>query len=287
VVLTYSSFHQDTPENTIRILIDKPMGEKHFRLAPLLENRQYRFVGKGEDFDLVPLNGSGQNLQFQVVRDENTRALLFLRNEADVLFDTLSIAKTEWIRKKTGPKNIQIFSAPGESVSQLALNTENPILADPNLRNTIANALPLKNWIERLFYNWVEPISNPDSGFMPTPLNPPITLRYLSTSTREGQQIAQLTREALRKIGINVEIHIYESALFYAMIKKREFDLFSSTSVPGMTNVLDLPHTELIPLFRWKHGLILSPRVKAPDDIESSLDYSFRFLTRLQLESSS
>jgi ABC-type transport system substrate-binding protein len=119
------------------------------------------------------------------------------------------------------------------------------------------------------------------------PFSPPIELKYLSTSSREGQQIAHLTREALNKIGIKVNIHIYEPSLFYAKIKKREFDLFSSTSVPGTTNILDLPHTELIPLFRWKHGLILNSRIKIPDQLDSYLDYSFRFLSRLHLQSSS
>lgn len=260
------------------------MIEKHFRLVPLLESGPYRYVARGEDFDLIPVSPNRPNLHFQVVRDENTRAILFLKNEADVLFDTLSVAKTEWIRKKTSTR---IYSAPGESVSQLALNTENPLLADSNFRNVIASALPLKSWINHLFFNWVEPISISENGFMTAPLNPPVTLHYLSTPTREGQQIAQLIREALAKIGIRIEIHIYEPALFYAKIKKREFDLFSSTSVPGMTNVLDLPHTELVPLFRWKHGLIISPRLIAPDNIEASLDYSFRFLSLLQLESSS
>lgn len=97
--------------------------------------------------------------------------------------------------------------------------------------------------------------------------------------------MAFLTREALQKIGMTVKIHVYEPSLFYAKIRKRDFDLFSSRSLPGTKTILDLPDTETIPLFRWKHGLVLNSRVIAPADIESSLDYSFRFLSRLQLQS--
>lgn len=287
MILTHP-FQQDVPKNTIRILIEKPMNDHHFRLLPLMENGHYRYVeSTGDDFNLIPSASSSPNLQFQVVRDENTRALLFLKGEADVLFDTLSIAKTEWIKKTLDPLNFKIFSSSGESISQLALNVENSFLSDPTNRSRIANALPLKLWIQHVFLNWVEPVSLPENDFTSVPISPSIELKYLSTSSREGQQIAYLTRDALSKVGIKINIHIYEPSLFYAKIKKREFDLFSSTSVPGTTNVLDLPKTELIPLFRWKHGLILNSRIITPADLESTLDYSFRFLSRLQLQSSS
>ena len=286
IAILFHSFHQEVPKNTIRILIEKPVDEHNLRIEPLIRESSYRYVSHGEDFELIHPDPSRPILHFQVVRDENTRALIFLKEDADILYDNLSIAKTEWIRKKVRPEQIRILSRSGDAISQLALNGENPLLQDASFRKTLAQALPLKLWMNKVFSGWVEEadpdlLTGPESSFAPTK---EITLRYLTTPSREGQQLAYLTREALKKIGIRIEIFVYEPALFYAKIKKRDFDLYSSTSLPGIKNILDLPHTLLIPLFRWKHALIMNPRVKTPKDIEESFDYSFRFLSSLQLQ---
>lgn len=276
-----SLFQQEVPQNTIRILIDKPMNEQHIRIQPLLMEKKYSYVRHQEDFDLMPPDPTLPLLQFKIVKDENTRALIFLKGEADVLYDSLSLAKTEWIKNKVVPKNANLYSKAGTIISYLAMNSESPALQDPKIKNAIREALPLKLWMETIFLNWVEAID--PKPVVPTIIPGKITLHYLTTSSREGQQMAFLTREALEKTGITVKIHVYEPSLFYAKIRKREFDLFSSRSLPGTKTILDLPNTETIPLFRWKHGLILNSRVKSPADINSSLDDSFRFLSELQL----
>ena len=287
-VITFVSlsplFHQEVPQNTIRILIDKPMDEHHIRLQSLIVEKKYTYLSHHDDFDLIPPDPTHPKLQFHLIKDENTRALLFLKGDADLLYDALSFAKTEWVKKQRVPEQAHIYSQTGESTSYLAMNAANPVLQNPEIKTAITEALPLKLWVETVFFGWVE-LLKPESFSLHT-LSTPITLHYLTTSSREGQQMAFLTREALGKIGINVEIHIYEPSLFYAKIRKREFDLYSSTSLPGTKNILDLPMTETIPLFRWKHGLILSSRIIMPSDIESKLDYSFRFLSDLQLHSS-
>ena len=284
-VLSFS-FHQEDPENTIRILIEKPLDAKHPRIAPLIDEAHYRMESGDEDsFRLLPPDPAKPILDFKVVRDENTRALIFLKHDADVLYDNLSIAKTEWIRKKMDSSRIKIIASPGEAVSQLALNGEREPLNHPEFQARIMNALPTHDWSRTVFQGWVDPLHTIPKQIQVQDQAPSrrIHLNYLSTSTREGQQIAYLTREALNQIGIDVSIRIYEPALFYNKIRKRDFDLYSSTALPGMKNILDLPHTILIPLFRWKHGLILNPRIKTDDKLESQLDYSFRFLSHLQL----
>jgi ABC-type transport system substrate-binding protein len=279
-------FHQEVPQNTIRILIDTANGRtimfKH--LSRLLAEKKYSYIRHQEDFNLLPSDPKQPILQFQVVKDENTRALIFLKGEADVLYDTLSLAKTEWVKLQRAPKQAAIYSNTGEAVSLLAINSQSTRLQDQKIKTLIREALPLKLWSETIFLNWVEPIDpKPVTQYK---LTEKLTLHYLTTPSREGQQMAFLVREALGKIGIDVQIHVYEPSLFYAKIKKREFDLYSSRTLPGTKTILDLPHTETIPLFRWKHGLILSSRVITPPNIEVTLDYSFRFLSELQLSSS-
>jgi ABC-type transport system substrate-binding protein len=289
IALLSFSFHQKAPENTIRILVEKPMDPNHPRITPLVSDSGYRYQSHGEDFDLIPPETGKPVLRFQVVRDENTRAVIFLKEDADILYDNLSVAKTEWVRKKMTGRRIRILSSRGDAISYLALNQESFALRDADTRARVASALPLKNWIEKVFLNWVEPANQANAAPLTgaTPLDASATrivLRYLATPTREGQQLAHLTREALKKSGFDVRIHIYEPALFYAKIRNRDFDLFSSTAVEGMKTILDLPHTDLIPLFRWKHGLIVNPRVRVGDGVERDFDYSFRFLKHLQLQ---
>ena len=264
------------------------MDEHHIRLQPLLDEKKYIYVAHGEDFDLVPSISTEPTLQFLVVRDENTRALVFLKGEADVLYDSLSLAKTEWLKKQLQSNHVQIISAPGTASSNLAMNLDSPALQNSELRSVIESALPLKLWSDTVFLNWVDLIHPVNSEKMAESHAHPsipshLTLRYLTTSSREGQQLAFLTREALEKVGINVEIRIYESSLFYSKIRKREFDLFSARTLPGTKTVLDLPDTGLIPLFTWKHGLILNSRVTPVSNIATLLDDSFRFLADLQL----
>jgi ABC-type transport system substrate-binding protein len=274
-------FHQEVPQNTIRILIDKPMDDHHIRIQPLIDEKHYSYQKHQDDFELIPPNPELPILKFKLIKDENTRALIFLKGEADVLYDSLSFAKTEWIKNKVVPDKARIYSSRGDSISELAFNMESKSFNNPDLKNTIIHALPVKLWAETVFSNWIEVLKPETNSSIQS--FPNTTLHYLSTSSREGQQMAFLTREALGKIGIQLEIHIYEPSLFYSKIRKKEFDLFSSTRLPGMKNILDLPHIQTVPLFRWKHGLILNSRVTAPASISAELDYSFRFLSQLQL----
>ena len=200
-------FHQEVPQNTIRILIDKPMDDHHIRIQPLIDEKHYSFRKNQDDFELTPPKPSLPILRFNLIKDENTRALIFLKGEADVLYDSLSIAKTEWIKNQLVPNKAKIFSNSGDSISELAFNIESPAFHNPNLKLAIVNALPLKLWVETVFSNWIEALK-PETS--PSFQNfPNTTLHYLTTSSREGQQMAYLTREALGNIGVQVEIHIY------------------------------------------------------------------------------
>ena len=211
-------FHQEAPKNTIRILIERPLDENHVRIRPLLDEKKYTYQSHGEDFDLIPPDSNLPIFQFHLVKDENTRALIFLKGDADVLYDSLSIAKTEWLRKQRNTQQA-IYSNAGESVSMLAMNSQSPILQNNDIKKAIIDALPVQLWVEKIFFNWVELVKPVTSEILTHNYIPPnTTLHYLTTSSREGQQLAFLTREALEKIGINVEIHIYEPSLFYAKI---------------------------------------------------------------------
>jgi ABC-type transport system substrate-binding protein len=149
-------------------------------------------------------------------------------------------------------------------------------------------------------------------------------LRYYTTPVREGNELASLVREALKKIEIDVDVVTLETSLYFDKIKHGDFDLMSSVFRRMTTHdsiadflaphtprnyfhyetvastalfqknptadwdaVQTLIHEELpfFPLYLWRHGLVLSPRVQAPTDLASRIDETFRFLSELDLKS--
>lgn len=334
---------QGNPNGEIRILIDRtpntldprqPTDSMARRLLPLIEENHYRLdrISGLDDFRLLPPSAQMPTLRFRVVKDDLTRGVLYARGDADVLYDTLSLAKTHFFQKQGKP----ILTPEGYHLSYLGFDLRNPILANPEVRRAIRDALPLSLWAQQKYFSLVSPIDSektPDSaairtrldraGFPENPRGARFSLRYLTTPVREGNELAFLVREALKEVGIRVEVIPLETSLFFSRLKRGDFELFGSrvlrptrlapvgdllrTRAPrnyfGYSNSLvdsyltthpqatwdelapfvkqDLP---FIPLFVWRHGLVLSPRLGwIHGTPPSDFDDSFRFLTSLQI----
>lgn len=164
----------------------------------------------------------------------------FLRGDADVLYNTLSLVKTEWI--KSHPKKPRVFSAMGLNLSYLGFNLRHPALKNIEVRKAIAHAIPVSLWARTKYFNWVTPfLLSPVFEFDPVlsqreldRLGYPVlgdgyrfSLHYLCTSAREGLDLALLTQEALKKIQIKVTITTLDPLLYFQKMKKQEADLFS------------------------------------------------------------
>jgi ABC-type transport system substrate-binding protein len=343
---------QDNSKSSIRILLDhapiafptadhsnsQSLDAFAKKFAALIPAYYVANFIPNEAFDFVPENKAKPVLHFEVVRDEVTRALLFLKGDADVLFDTLSLAKTEWM-KKTHAADTQIFAAPGLTLSFLGFNFQHPLMADRRVRQAIASALPLSDWIDYKLFHWVNAVNDPqlptyqpelarkileEAGYRVQADGFRFHLRYYTTPVREGNELASLVREALKKIDIDVEIITLETSLYFDKIKRGDFDLMSSVwrrlddhdsladflapgavrnyfhyeteaskklfaTTPTADWVATLPLIEqelpFFPLYLWKHGLVLSKRIVAPADLASHIDETFRFLSELDLKS--
>jgi ABC-type transport system substrate-binding protein len=53
-------------------------------------------------------------------------------------------------------------------------------------------------------------------------------LKYITTTLRDGFELAQILQYFLRKVGIELEIDMTETGVFFDRIKKGQFDLYSS-----------------------------------------------------------
>ena len=316
--------HQDNSNPAIRILLDRYPNRQsvdvaYRRLLPLLEEFHYTLHENlnEEKMRFTPPNSSLPLLEFQVVRDELTRALLFLRGDADVLYDSLSIAKTEWVKKKY--PEIQIFKAEGDHLSFLGFNFRHEILTHFKVRQAIAASLPIKVWSQQKLFNWVTPVEDAgipsfqpekaralldEAGYPQSAHGPRFKLQYFTTPVREGNELAFLVREALKDVGIEVEVTTLETVRFSkqdsisVFLDSQGARNYSGFSDPDFEKVfrrnesssyddlkaLIAQKLPLIPLYNWKHGLVLSGRIHAPESISSHLDETFRFLTDLRIK---
>ena len=338
VVLVSIHYSEHKPKNEIRILIDRIPNTLNVsqspdvmakRIFPLLTEQHYRLenTATNEDFTLFPQDTTRPPLHFIAVREELSRTLLFLSGGADVVFDSISLTKTTWIKEQ---KKGQVIEAPGYNLSFLGLQYHDSILKDVRVRLAISLALPLSEWIHFKLFDWVTAIpeapEKPDytrarslldeAGFSVKADGLRFTLRYLTTTVREGNEMAFLVREALRKVEIGLDIQPLETSLFFDRLKRGDFQIFGARffrssasdsiadflSPHGVRNyfqydgleegpftwdevktqvVKDLP---LIPLFLWKHAAVLSDRIIVPPGFETKLDDSFLFLSLLTLK---
>jgi peptide/nickel transport system substrate-binding protein len=338
------------PKNEIRILIDRipntlttgqaPDATAQ-RILPLISEFHYHLGQKTapEDFILKPANPTLPDLHFVYVRDELSRAMLFMSGRTDILFDTLSLSKTEWIKKQ----GIRLITAPGFTFSFVGFQLTDPILKDIRVRRAIQLALPVSDWMHYKLFDWVEALPGtslmpdlkqanrlldeagfPRKGNCPAALDSSIShkecsrfsLQYFTTPVREGNEMALLVREALKNLSIQVTIQPVETSLFYSKLKRGEFQIFAgriprndeSVSVSdflspkGIRNYFhyeSLPDQKLvwndvkeqvfrelpiIPLFNWKHAVVISDRIDPLPETSAKLDDSFRFLNSLRLK---
>jgi ABC-type transport system substrate-binding protein len=308
------------------------------RMLPLFEFYTWDPNSDSKHVFLIPKSEQHSPIEFQVVKEETTRALSFLRQDADILFNTLSLTKTHWIQTRPNPP--RIFSAPSYSLSVLGFSQKNPILKDIRVRQAISKAIPLDDWIHYKLFNWTErfPLRNPIShdveranaeldqlGYSVKEEGLRFSVKYISTSAREGAEAGLLVQEALKKIKIGVQLSTLDPVLYFQKMKKGEADLFSIRwfrftpqesiasllKTGGDRNYFGISDSKLdarlelnptlsenelealiqdsfpfMPLYTWKHGLILSERIEIDDPkaLQADLDETFRFLLHLHLK---
>ncbi|MBC7397015.1 MAG: hypothetical protein H7333_06195 [Bdellovibrionales bacterium] len=334
--LGWNHFHQDKPKNEIRILVDRAPNTLDSsqapdawarKIIPLIQVDHYtaELPLKLEDFTLLPADPALPRLHFKTVRDEMARALVFLSAEADVLYDTLTLSRTSWIKRQ----GTQVLEAPGFNLSFIGFQVKDPILSQLKVRQALALSFPVDDWIRYKFFELVEKVPEApkldlieaarlldEAGYPRKEGGLRFTLRYLTTPVREGNEMAFLVREALGKVGVNVEIVPLETSLFYQRLKRGDFQIFGSRmlrnsesdsvadllSERGARNyfhyaglventfswnevkaqvLVDIP---LVPLYVWKHAAVLSKRISVSDHTQTELDDSFRFLRTLSVQ---
>ncbi len=196
---------------------------------------------------------SARPLHFLYVQDDNTRLLKLLRNEVDVTQTALSLAKQRWLLNHY-PDRYDLIERTGVPVSYLAMNLRDPILGRREVRQAIALAIDRESIVRYTLHNFCALAGSFLAPSLPEsfqsqfeydparseqlldqaglrragPGQPRFKLKYRSTPVREGIETALIFQNMLKKIGIELTIDAVEPAVFFASIRKGQFQLYSS-----------------------------------------------------------
>lgn len=205
-------------------------------------------------FQLIPVDPSlsQRTIELIFVDDDNTKALKLLRGEVDAIQVALSLTKTRWIEHHSDPQ-FKVLERPGVSTSYLAFNFKDPLLHRKEVRKAIALSIDREKIVRHKHLGFTEiaksllPPGVPEHLPSEFELNPSraeslldqagfprkkdgirFQLHYKSTPVREGIETALMIKDMLSHIGIQVMIDVVEPAVFFASIKKGNFQLYSS-----------------------------------------------------------
>lgn len=193
-----------------------------------------------------------KRLVFKTIRDDNSRLLALVGGSGDLTQNTISpllidaVAEHPRLKVETGRSSVY---------SYLLVNDDDPILKDVRVRRAIAYAidratlvhtklhdravlatgmLPTFHWaydgdVPRYDYDPAQAKALLDAAGYPDPdgdgPRPRFTLIYKTSSNRLRLTVATVIADMLRKVGIGVELRVYEFATLFADLKKGNFQL--------------------------------------------------------------
>lgn len=230
----------------------RPVGTGPFRMGEWKTNEFIRLV-RNPDYWRAP----GPWLDavvFRVLPDPLTLRLAFETRQVDFW------SVDPWaVSSFRGDERFQIFTSPSSSYSYVGWNLRRPMFQDLRVRRAMAHAINIPAMIEYLLYGYgvqSTGIFTPqmwffDPGVKPLDYNPTEAARLLAEAgwrpgadgilAKDGQRfsftlitnnanevrrdVATLVQADLKKVGIEVQIELYEWAVFIARhINRADFD---------------------------------------------------------------
>lgn len=190
-------------------------------------------------------NVANAGVTIRTVPDANQRALLVRTGEIDIATGI----PPKLLAELANDNNVKIVSRPTSGVTYLGMNQKIAPLDNVNVRRAIVNAVPYSALIDQVMYGYASPAGGVVTSPMET-YDPAIgdqfrqdldkARQYLAESgvqnlnlvlgVRESaetdQEAAVLIQDALRQIGIQVEVQILPDADYAAKLNADELPLF-------------------------------------------------------------
>jgi peptide/nickel transport system substrate-binding protein len=212
--------------------------------------------------------------------------------------------------------HLQVAQAPGTVYQYIALNLEDPLLKQAQVRRALDYAIDRRPLIEHLWRGGARPAASLlppnhwafDAAALPLPSPDPARAARLldeaglrpgpdgvrarltmKTSTEETSRLlAAVVQQQLRQIGVAVEIRSYEFATFYADIVKGAFQMYTLRWI-GANNDPDIFdycfHSRRFPPKGANRGRYVNPAVDALlDRARAEMDQQKRRASYLEVQ---
>ncbi|HWP59346.1 MAG TPA: ABC transporter substrate-binding protein [Candidatus Acidoferrales bacterium] len=215
-------------------------------------------------------------IEVRIIPDTVTRVLEFKKGNIDFLQNDLEPEMLPWLRARTGA---QILVTPGTTFQYIGINCEHPVLRRLEVRQALAIAIDHATIIKRLLKDLAVPATgllspthwayepsvkrwpyDPEAakrlldqaGFTDPdgagPL-PRFKLSYKTTTLDLRLRMAEVLKEQLAQVGVELEVRSLEWATFYSDVRKGNFHLYSLAWV-GITDpdiYFNLFHSASVP----------------------------------------
>ncbi len=228
----------------------KPVGSGPFRIVKILSDERIILEANESYFGGKP---GIKRIVFKTVKDETIRALELEKKEINFLENAFSPDTIEIFKNNS---EINIFHEEGTDYHYIGLNLKDPVLKNKKVRQAIAYAIdrdiiiksiergmarkatgmiPSSHWAYEGDVKGYE--FNPElakklldeAGFKDPDGDGPKTrfkLVYKTTYEERSRKFGEVLQEFLRKVGIALEIKLYEWGTFYDVIKNGNFQVY-------------------------------------------------------------
>jgi len=190
----------------------------------------------------------GLRLGFIAVKDPTVRVLKLVRGEIDMLQNDLPPELIDYLAVQPG---IHVRRAPGSKFAYLGFNLDNPVSANPALRQAIAIGIDREAIIRHVLGGAARPATSllpPDHWAGNPKLSPPQydpdqarqilssagltgahrpALVYKTSNDPFRLRIATILQQQLAGIGVDVTLRSYDWGTFYGDIKAGRFQMYS------------------------------------------------------------
>ncbi|EHM13356.1 MULTISPECIES: ABC transporter substrate-binding protein [Jonquetella] len=215
----------------------------------------FKFVSwnKGEKLTLTRFDdywgkkANFKNLEFLILPDESSRVIALETGKADFIY---AVPSSDAERIDQSDK-VHVIKGPSMVLMHLGLNTQSPKLSDPRVRQAIDYALdkrvlnqvvyqgnsevpagpllPAHMWYPKDAQPWPFDQQKAKELLAESGVKLPLELNLWVINAQERIDLATVIQSMLAQVGINVNVQVFENAVFEEKIKSGQHDMYIIT----------------------------------------------------------
>ena len=215
----------------------------------------FKFVSwnKGEKLTLTRFDdywgkkANFKNLEFLILPDESSRVIALETGKADFIY---AVPSSDAERIDQSDK-VHVIKGPSMVLMHLGLNTQSPKLSDPRVRQAIDYALdkrvlnqvvyqgnsevpagpllPAHMWYPKDAQPWPFDQQKAKELLAESGVKLPLELNLWVVNAQERIDLATVIQSMLAQVGINVNVQVFENAVFEEKIKSGQHDMYIIT----------------------------------------------------------